>query len=208
MSCRRAAFVLAVCAGGLFAGIVPPASGGLTIISQSATADARDQKVTFELTFNRPPDFSTVDSLGRAQDAFQYEIDPNSFDINQSSFLNIRSVIRGSEIGKANQLPIRDGFQSGVDPNPAAGGWGPVRGTVPFTLTGSRLTFAPTFSDLDTRDGAFAYRVFTTNYGATASEASGRSISLPPAMQAGTAMLALITAAAIFHRRHRRKSRA
>ncbi|MDB5333385.1 MAG: proteinsorting domain [Phycisphaerales bacterium] len=208
MSCRRAAFVLAVCAGGLFAGIVPAASGGLTIISQSATADARDQKVIFELTFNHPPDFTTVDSRGRAQDAFQYEIDPNSLDINQSSFLNIRSVIRGSEIGNGNVLPIRDGFQSGVDPNPAAGGWGPVRGTVPFTLTGSRLTFAPTFSDLDARDGAFAYRVFTTNYGATASEASGRSISLPPAMQAGVAMLSLIAATAIFHRRHRRKSRA
>jgi hypothetical protein len=208
MWCRRAALMLAVCAAGLVAGVASPAFGGLSIVSQSVRADARDNVVFFDLTFNHPPDFVTTDGLGRPAEAFQYEIDPASADITQSSFLDIRSVIRGSEIGAGTVLPIRDGFQGGVDPSHAAGGWGPVRDTVPYTLTGSRLTFATTFDDLDTRNGFFAYRLLTTHYGTTADETTGRSISLPPAVHAGTAMLAAIGAAALIHRRRDRKSRA
>ncbi|MDB5292498.1 MAG: proteinsorting domain [Phycisphaerales bacterium] len=208
MWCRRAAVFLAVCAAGLGAGVASPVWGGLTLVSQSVRADARDREVFFDLTFNHPPNFVTTDVLGRPAEAFQYEIDPASADITQSSFLNIQSIIRGSEIGSGSLLPIRDGFQASTDPSPAAGGWGPIRDKVPFILNGSRLTFAAPFDDLHSLNGYFAYRVFTTNFGTTSDETTSRSISLPPAVQAGTAMLAAIGIAALINRRRARRSRA
>ena len=140
-----------------------------------------------------------VDSVGRHVDSFQYEIVPNtSLPISHFALEDVRAVIRGDEIGSGQTIPIRNGFQNGSDPNPASGGWGLVRGTVPFNLQGSEMKFSASFNLLDTVDGGFAYRLFTTNFGSTVTEVTGVSVPLPPTLPAGLAMLALLGTGAWF----------
>ena len=116
---------------------VPATPGELLALSQSA-ASATGQ-VTFTLTFNRPPDFQTVDSLDRQADAFQYYIvgDPS---LPYPYFYD--TIIRGEELHLTSPvLRVRNATPS--DPtDPAAGGWGTVRGVVPYQLNGDVLTFS------------------------------------------------------------------
>lgn len=193
MSRGRLACVLAVvfCAG--LMAVQRSASAGISIVSQGVSVDRADQTVTFNLDLSATPNFANVDSLGRPRDAFQYEIVPNTrSNIESFDFSAIRAVIRGTEIGAGKLIPIRDGFEHGSDADPASGGWGKVLGSVPFKLNGSDLTFTTPFSLLGTTGGAFAYRVFTTEFGATVSQSDGVSIPLPSAFFAGVGMLAVI----------------
>lgn len=180
--------LVALMAGSVIFGFSQFASAGLSIVSQQANVDKADQDVVFTLNFSQSPDFKTADSLGRRLDSFQYEIAPNTATpIDQLPFSAVGAVVRGDEIGGGNVIPIRNGFQNGSDPNPAAGGWGTVRGTVPFTLTGNSLSFTTPFSLIGTTNGTFSYRVFTTNYGSTVSTAesvSSVSVPLPSALPA------------------------
>jgi hypothetical protein len=174
------ASTLAVVAGAVVLGFCGPALAGLSIVSQQVDVDRADHEVVFTLDFNHAPDFKTVDSLGRHLDSFQYEIVPNtSTPIDQLPFASVGAVIRGDEIGSGHVVPIRNGFSKGVDPNPAAGGWGTVRGTMPFTVSGNNLTLTASFNQIGTNNGVFSYRVFTTNFGSTVSSIDSVSISVP-----------------------------
>ena len=169
------------------------ARGGIRIVSQSADVNLAAGDAAFTLVFDSPPDFRTRDVLGRPADSFQYEIAPGTTDINQLPFTNISAVIRGDEIGDSDLIPVRNGVADGSDPNPAAGGWGTVRGELPFVLVGERLTFTAPLSVLDAPAGVFSYRVFTTSYGRTTSVASAAVIPLPAAdWTGGTMLLALL----------------
>lgn len=99
--------------------------------SEFETFNPNTGLVTFSITFNQVPDFFTVDSFGRAANAFQFYIvgDPTL-----SYPANYDSIIRGGEIYLGGGIPIRNGSPSIADPH--AGGWGAIRGIVPFTLTG------------------------------------------------------------------------
>lgn len=180
---------------GVFSG---QAHAGLSIVSQSIQVDRADQEVAFQLTFNHAPNFSTYDSFGRPQDSFQYEIVPNATtSIDTLPFLSINAVVRGDEIGTGHTVPIRNGIAGGSDPNPASGGWGPVRANVPFTLTNNTLSFDASFAQIGTTNGAFSYRVFTTNYGSTVSLVESVSVPLPAALPIGLALIGLIGVATV-----------
>lgn len=182
-----------------------PAKAGLTIVSQDVRVDTRDQQVFFNLVFNHPPDLQTTDSFGRRAESFQYEIDPNAhIDINSAALSEVSAVVRGDEIGSGYLLPVRNGFGAGVDPSPAAGGWGPVRGRVPFRLQSDQFSFAVPFAMLGTYDGNFAYRVFTTDYGATDSLIVGTTVPLPPALPIGLLTLLAIGGGIAWKRRRQR----
>src|SRR5438270_397238 len=123
-------------------GAVRTARAGFAIVSQQVELDYRQQEADFSLTFNQPPDFRSRDALGRPLNSFQYEIVPDtSAPIEDFPVTAIRAVVRGDEIDGAGRIPVRDGIETARDTVAAAGGWGLVRGTVPFELSGPRLTF-------------------------------------------------------------------
>ena len=204
MVCREARIGLTGVVAGLLIFLLTGHSfAGLSIVSQSVSVDRADQEALFSLNFNKAPDFTTADFFGRHLDSFQYEVVPNTTrGIDSLGFEDIRAVIRGDEIG-AGVIPIRDGFENGSDPNPASGGWGKILGSVPYSLQGSRLTFQAPFDLLGVTNpnGEFAYRVFTTNYGATVSSVQSVSIRLPPALPAGLVVLFILLSASFLKRR-------
>ena len=184
---RAAKWVGAVLAAGALAGgagVAPSAArGGVVIVGHSAAVDAQRKRASFALEFDKAPDFYTLDSVGRVADSFQYEIDPDGPASADFPVNDVDAVVRGDEIHATDALRVRGGFHDAPDPDPLAGGWGPVRTTVPFNLDGRHLTFEVPLDALGdgAADGIFSYRVFTTDFGLTTSqiEASVGAISVP-----------------------------
>jgi hypothetical protein len=130
-----------------------------TVTQVMTTVDMGAGTVNFQVAYNGTPDFFTVDSLGRHADAFQFWIG----DTRPLSFPPIVSIIRGGEIYLGGGIPIRDivGHDS---PPEITGGWGPVRGMVPFTLSNNLLDFTVTLAVLNVT-GQFSY--YFLGFGAT-----------------------------------------
>jgi len=148
--------LLGIGAALVLAALVPSYAGAarstaLAVRSESATYSHSTGVVTFRITFNRAPDFTTVDELGRQADEFQYFVGsaepepPWLYD----------SVIRGAEIHSSGFVRIRNNALV-PDPDPESGGWGTVRGDASFDLRGPALRFSAPLSvvtdrtDLDT----------------------------------------------------------
>ena len=105
----------------------------------------------FALHFNEPPNFTTLDGNGRPQDSFQIFIAFNPATANPAYPPSADVIVRGDEIHIANAIRIRDARPPVADP--AAGGWGAVRGTVPYHVRTepngtALLTFSTPFSML------------------------------------------------------------
>ncbi len=143
---------------------ITPRAHGATImfLSQTASFDPATDQVTFTIEFNRLPDFFATDSVGRQANSFQYFVlgdlalqYPAAFD----------SIVRGEEIHIANSIRIRNAVPSVSDP--AAGGWGAIRDVVPFSLSGSLLSFSAPLASLSDRsvDGRFSYRLEVYSFG-------------------------------------------
>jgi hypothetical protein len=147
------------------AGASAQAPDGLTALSESAVFDPVTGQVSFTLTLNRAPDFETVDEFGRQADAFQYYI---LGDLSLPYPAYYDSIIRGEEIhAMPGVLRIRDPLPS--NPDPATGGWGPIRGEVPYRLEGNVLTFSVALSTISDHsvDGRFSYELLLTRFGAS-----------------------------------------
>jgi hypothetical protein len=153
------------------------ATAAFMFVSESAVFNRVSGEVHFTVTFNQPPDFLATDSLGRQTNSFQYFIIgdptlpyPETFD----------TVIRGEEIHVTkNALRIRSVVPP--DSDPQAGGWGPVRGTVPFILDGTTLTFStplPLISD-HSADGRFGYRLESYEFGGLTRFVDSQSLVIP-----------------------------
>lgn len=130
--------------------------------SQSASYDPVSGLVTFRVTFNQTPDFFTTDSGDRPATEFQYYIigDPSLY-----SWARFDSIIRGPEIYLGGDIPIRAALPTAGDPH--GGGWGAIRGTVPFTVVGTELTFSAPLSVISdhSTDGHFSYDLQTGVFG-------------------------------------------
>ena len=131
----------------------------------------------FSLHFNETPNFTTLDSNGRPQDSFQIFIAFNPATPNPANPQSADVVIRGVEIHIANAIRIRDARPPVADPN--AGGWGAIRGAVPYHVKTepngtARLTFTASFSVLGIV-GQFGWVVETYNFGALADQRQGVS---------------------------------
>jgi hypothetical protein len=152
-------------------------SDGLVVLSESAVSNPVTGQVTFMLTLNRAPDFQTVDEFGRQADSFQYYI---LGDLSLPYPAYYDSIIRGEEIHLApGVLRIRDPLPS--DPDPATGGWGPIRGEVPYRLEGNVLTFSTALSTISEHsvDGRFSYELLLTRFGASAQSIQNQSVLRP-----------------------------
>lgn len=128
----------------------------------------------FIIIFNETPNFTTLDSQGRPQDSFQIYI---AFNPAAAPVANPDVLVRGDEIHIANAIRIRDAQPPVTDPN--AGGWGAIRGTVPFRVRSQSngtavLTFSAPFALLGIK-GQFAWVLQTTNFGAQVDQTKGVS---------------------------------
>jgi hypothetical protein len=188
--CRSQVVRAAACAALMW--LVPAARAGLRIVSHSVDVSLPRQEATFTLAFDHAPMLGERDALGRPLESFQYEIAPDCPNIDECPFTDIRAVVRGDEVTPNHLLPIRDGIETASDPSPASGGWGYVRGDVPFQLNGSVLSFSAPLSMLGNPDGQFAYRVFTTASGETTSLVTGQFAPLPKAVWTGGIALSIM----------------
>jgi Ca2+-binding RTX toxin-like protein len=123
--------------------------GEFLATAQSAVFDPATGQVTFTLTFNRPPDRQTGES-------FQYFIvgDPS---LHYPS--NYDTVIRGEEPTE-DVLQVRNSHPTDPTVPPSvSGGWGTVRGVVPYQLNGSVLKFSTPLGLISDHsiDGHFTY---------------------------------------------------
>lgn len=173
--------------------VAPVTTPPLRLVSQGVTPDLLSRQVIFKLVFNQTPDLFTVDHLGRVHQSFQVWYDgsyvptgnPPRFPFDGPNTM----VIRGPELAftTGNLIPIRDarGFD-GTDPR--AGGWGPIRDSVPFELSGQTVRFSVPFASLKETDSNFRTSVYIENdYGPTPSV----PIPLPPAVLLAAPGLAL-----------------
>jgi hypothetical protein len=134
------------------------------VVSESAIYKPSSGEVTFKIVFNQTPDFFTTDSAGRQANSFQYFI---VGDQSLSYPSNYDSIIRGEEIHTSiNLIPIRNAVPPDYS-DPRSGGWGTIRGEVPYTIRGRVLTFTVPLS-LITDQGdvsAIDYRLETYQFG-------------------------------------------
>jgi hypothetical protein len=148
--------------------------------SWSTVNDSSTQTATFEMTFNKSPDFFATDSEGRQADSFQIYTDINPF--GPSDFYHadqcmpgcVKTVIRGEEIHiGSDELPLRRVDPLYVStPGDGSGGWGPKIGEVPFLLRGETLSFTVPWNMLGTPDGKFYYRLETFEFGGLEAQGS------------------------------------
>lgn len=129
----------------------------------------------FVLHFDKTPDFMTLDAVGRQADSFQIFIAFNPNIPNPANPGMVDLLIRGDEIHISHDIRMRDARPSVMDP--AAHGWGALRGSVPYALNAEKdgtaiLTFNAPFSLLGVR-GMFAYELEIYNYGAQVDSVKG-----------------------------------
>jgi len=152
---------------GLTSGL--PAEAALMVLSQSAEVNLASNSVLFQIEFNRPPDFFTTDEYGREADSFQYYVDADGgfpiFKGGEFYYSNLESIIRGGEIHLGGDVRIRNAFP----PDPelsSSGGWGTIRGSVPYNLSGNLLSLLVPLPLIGDSDGKFSYQLLWTEYGA------------------------------------------
>lgn len=139
------------------------ANAALIALEYGSSVDNSSQEATFFIRFNEAPDFYAVDSVGRQADSFQYYIDVDAASSTPHQNI-VESIVRGGEIHLDGDIRIRDRYgYDGTDQN--SGGWGPIVGSVPYTLSGTLLSFTTPWSFLMDDDGVFTYQLLLTEYG-------------------------------------------
>lgn len=187
----------AVCAG---IGCVASAAAAMEPFRVSeyyAWRDDANRTIVFELVYNRVPDFYTITPAGFQTDAFQFFVDsqPGNNGWGGTSPLPWESIIRGGEIHVKGDVRIRD-HVLGPSTKPISGGWGPIAGSVPYTLVGTTQRFLVPFDLLRTTSGDFTYRLELYVDGAwTGVNYQGSSIPIPaPACSAALAGIGVVAA--------------
>ena len=146
--------------------LLQPTVFGALIISHDVTFHPDTGVSDFLITFDSTPDFFNVDSFGRQADSFQLFIDtnpsPTPFDA-ATLWHNATTIIRADEIQVFDDIRIRDRAPTSGDA--CSGGWGPIRGFVPFSISGASVSFSVPDNLLGV-DGHFSYLLEGYNYGA------------------------------------------
>jgi hypothetical protein len=164
---------------------VARAQEAFELAGHSVEVDNTADTATFRLTFSRAPVFFVAE--GTATDAFQVEIDADGTSFEQPLvFETIDAVVRGAEISEADGLPVRDREGDGGE---GSGGWGEVRGFVPFDLDGETITFTTGLDLIGDDDGKFRYRINVIDDGSITTEVTAAIIPVPAALWGGVIML-------------------
>jgi hypothetical protein len=167
------------------------ARGGVAALQQSAEVNLGAGTATLSLSFNHPPDFTSLDAAGRPVDSFQVEVD-GTWRPGQPPLQELTAIIRGDEIHFAGTLPIRAPSPPVDDPH--AGGWGAIIDSIPFKTSGKQVEFTAPLADLGAPGGVFAYRAFTMADGQITAAAEASTVPLPEALTMGACGLILVGA--------------
>jgi hypothetical protein len=119
--------------------------------------------------FNKVPDFFSVDEFGRQADSFQYFIDVDGkLPVFGGSpyYSGVETIIRGEEIHIQGDIVLSDVEPPNTD-DENSGGWGAVRGSVPYHLHHKILTFKVPLDLMGDSDGEFSYRLEWYEFGST-----------------------------------------
>jgi hypothetical protein len=159
----------------------PPAEAraAFEIVSHSVEASEAERATTFRVSFNRRPDFFSVDEFGNPHDSFQYFYDsqPAEADLEGPDVV----ILRGPEIRFDNDIPVRDSLNPDGEDHPNAEGWGRKRGSAPFEMDGeASLTFTVPWTLLGETDEQFAYTLFALDRGELTTEVGFNSLSAEP----------------------------
>lgn len=136
------------------------------ITTQWAVYNPVNGIVDFAIVFNQAPDFTTLDSVGRVKNNFQYYVIgdaslgyPEEYD----------TIIRGIENPGENEVTIR---------NVTASGFGSIRGKTPFHLSGTTLTFSAPLSLVSkhSTDGIFTYQLDAFEFGGRSQSITAQSV--------------------------------
>lgn len=157
--------------------LLPAPVEALSVQSSSVMVDTEAGVAGFSLLFDAVPDFYTVDEFGRQASSFQYWIFWDGAPTVRTGDSDV--IVRGGEIPVAGDLRFRDRGPSGTG-GPDAGGWGPLRGSVPFVQTGALVEFSAPLSLIGDPDGVFAYGLIATEYGASSGTLLGYSGQVVP----------------------------
>jgi hypothetical protein len=124
------------------------------------------QEAEIAITFNQLPDFVTVDSRGRAANALQLYFVPRG---GTNEPWEIHVVGRVNEGDMLGSVRFRNGPQgadyTGSDPNFPSGGWGSIRGEVPYLLQDRTLSFTATYDMIGTPDAWWSLKAETFEFG-------------------------------------------
>ncbi len=148
----------------------------------------------FVITWGSAPDFS-LDRYGLPTDSFQIWINPPSAGAGlyppENPYTNI--LIHGDEIHVNDQIVLRN-IGPPQDSDPHSGGWGPIIGSVPFSLSGGSISCSIPMALLGVT-GAFNYLLIIGGDGrfdfpdalATATPVAPPTIQKPPQTQTAEA---------------------
>ncbi len=173
-----------VLAAVVLSAVAPAARADFALVSPDLTVNRQAGTVSFSLQFNQVPDFYTVDAYGRPADSFQVEFDGNSALPN-----DLTAVVRGDEIHVADAVRVRSPQGNG---GANSGGWGPIVGTVPFSLTGNTVAFTVPAADLGWTGGSWQANLFSLSYGDLTAQQTVNSVPTPPALWGGLAGLIVV----------------
>ncbi|MEH1846396.1 MAG: hypothetical protein V7L25_15705 [Nostoc sp.] len=179
----------------------------LLIESESAVVNLDAKEVLFTINFNRVPDFFTVDQVGRQADSFQYFIDADGeLPVFRGSpyYSELESIIRGEEIHVAGDVRIRDVFSIGAS-EPNSGGWGKIRGSVPYSLDGTVLKFSAPLEFIGDSDGLFSYQLELYEFGGISDLLGDKKSTIASVPEPNFALAALTFGALSVGLRRKRK---
>lgn len=173
-----------------------PAQAVVLINSESVVANLDSREALFTIEFNEVPDFFTIDNFGRQADSFQYYIDTDGeLPVFRNYPDELDIIIRGEEIHVAGDIRIRNALPIGSGGS-NSGGWGLIRGSVPYTLNGTVLTFSAPLELIGNSDGLFSYHLETYEFGSgNGSAIERRSVvqsSLPTPVPDHTSTIGLL----------------
>jgi hypothetical protein len=159
------------------------AFGGFQLVSHSHVVDAERRETTFTLEFNQRPDLDDR-HVGRPSaapdDARTFQVFYGSHHEGPDVLGHDVVVLRGPEIAVDGDLRVRDTL--GVDKDPDAGGFGPVRGSVPFELLDNEtVAFTVPWQLLGERDDSYRFTIESYEAGELTGSASVVA-PLPPAL--------------------------
>ncbi len=197
---RRFAVAAVACLGTVSLGS-SVARAEFMLVSQNLSIDNADHTADFNLTFNQPPDFKTLDSAGRPADSFQIDF-AGKYPVPGESFpRDLTSIVRGDEIHLADTLRIRSATGiGGAD----SGGWGPVVTTVPFSLVGDTVSFSVPSKDLGWSGRGYQYHAFSLQYDRLTASQAVTMVPTPTALQGGVGGLLVIAGVTTYNRRRAR----
>jgi hypothetical protein len=186
---------------GLTSGV--PAEAALLVLSQSAEVNLDSSSVLFQIEFNREPDFFTTDEYDRQADAFQYFIEADGgFPIFRGTdiyYSNLESLITGWQIHLGGDVPIRNALPPDPDLS-SSGGWGSIRGSVPYTLSGNVFSFLVPLQLIGDSDGKFSYRLEWYEYGGVGGYIEAETVPEPATIFGSFMALGGLAA---FHRKNK-----